>query len=153
MTINRTEIVSTIELNYEDRARNVKYMKNQLHYKCTAKVELIDNVKFCDFMIQNNNWTITYSIPFDIALNYKIIYNKGGESWEYFHAIFKDLRMILLSQEDDMWFTTQFNIKDEEQEKLILKIKNEFYSPILNKIKLNLSDFALQNLMIKLSEI
>ena len=155
MNNTRTEITSTISLTEEDKIRNVKYMIIQLHFHSIVVFYTKDNQKYCKFKIQNSNeWTIEYDLPLMYCFDYREIYEKGnGEEYEYYHAILKDLKLILLSNEEDEWFLTLFDNIDQESKDKILLIKNSIFKEVNENIREEIGDLNIKNLIFLLSEI
>ena len=113
------------------------------------------NGKPFQFKIQNSNeWTIEYDLPLMYCFDYREIYEKGnGEEYEYYHAILKDLKLILLSNEEDEWFLTLFDNIDQESKDKILLIKNSIFKEVNENIREEIGDLNIKNLMFLLSEI
>lgn len=151
----RTEITSNIVLSEEDKIKNVKYMIIQLHYHIKVFFYDKNDLKYCKFRLENSTlWTIEYELPLAYCFDYREIYKNGtGEEYEYYRAIFKDLKLILLSEEEDEWYINLFEENEPYKIKEILKLKNEIYKPILESIKDEIGDTNIKNLMFLLSEI
>lgn len=151
----RTEVQSNIALTPEDKIRNVKYMIVQLHYHVLVSFYEKDGEKYCNFTLSNSNiWKINYNLNLDYCFDYKLIYdNENGEEYQYYQAIFKDLKLILLSEEDNDWFVTLFDCNNEDIKNAILDIKENIYKPILMYIKEEIGDTNIKNLMLALSEV
>lgn len=154
MENTRTEVQSNIILTDEDKIKNVKYIILQLHYHSVVSFYSKDNVNFCKFKILNSNiWKIEYDLPLMYCFDYREIYQKGsGDEHEYYHAIFKDLKLILLSNEDDEWFLSLFNTENNEEKEHILEIKN-IYKNIRENILETIGLQKFEELMLLLSEI
>lgn len=148
----RVTIESTITLTDEDKKRNVKYMMVQMHFNCLISFYNHQELKYCKFKIQNSNkWEIQYDLPLAYCLSYRSVFENGGEEWEYYHAIFKDLKFILLSKNEDEWYINLFDSREDKNE--ILKMKNEFFKPILDNVEDVIGDTNIKNLMLLLAEV
>lgn len=151
----RTEIESSIVLTEEDKIRNVKFMKIQEGYSIKVSFFEENEIKMCSFLIsKDDKWKISYKLPLSLCFDYKkILEQETEEEYKYYHSIFKDLKMILISELEEEEFLEFFEYENEDEKNKILMIRNNVFIPILEEIKEEIGEEQLSSLRFALSTI